>query len=42
MNLKTRVINKLTSNSTRIMVRSKENKACHFSECFLVLMVMLF
>lgn len=42
MNLKTRVINKLTSNNTRIMVRSKENKACHISGCFLVLMVMLF
>lgn len=42
MNLKTRVINKFTSNSIRIMVRSKENKACHLSGCFLVLMVMFF
>lgn len=42
MNLKTHVINNFTSNSIRIMVLSKENKLCHLSGCFLVLIVMLF
>ena len=42
MNLKTCVINKFISNSIRIMVLSKENKLCHLSGGFLVLMVILF
>lgn len=42
MNLKTCVINMFISNSIRIMVLSKENKLCHLSGCFLVLMVILF